>query len=381
MLNRHIISCLLLIVNTAAKFVEKTPGTGCPCSHLFSMRSMRLLPEICQHYNHRQYMKKIKTFPFFTVYLSFCRTLVLLAAFSMLLVSFKSAEASPVNRIVAHVNGESITLFDLEKRVEMFLGLFEDISLDELPPVQQEETRKHVLEQMINDILMRQEAERYQIEVRDREIQEHMERVKKNNNMSQEEFEQQLHAQGLSLEDYKDQIRDSMLRQRVMNIMVQRKTLVTSDRIKEYYEENIENFKQEKRVHLKVLVVPRVEEVESLLDKIKDGDYQFTEAAEKYSQGPAASEGGDIGMVRWDRMRPEWREALKDMQAGEISEPFAMQGQGVLLRIEEIHDEGAVPLEEVKEEIRDELFDKKLEKRFDEYIQGLRDRAVIDIRY
>ncbi len=326
-------------------------------------------------------MKKIKNSPFFSVYSSFCRTLVLFAVFSLVLVTFKSAEASPVNRIVAHVNGESITLFDLEKRVEMFLGLFDDISLDELPPPQREETRKHVLEQMINDILMRQEAERYQIEVRDREIQEHVERVKQDNNMSQEEFQRHLHAQGLSLEDYKKQIRDSMLRQRVMNIMVQRKTVVTSEQIKEYYEDNIENFKEERKVHLKVLLVPRVEEAEKLLEEIKNGVYQFREAAEKYSQGPAASEGGDIGLVRWDRMRPEWREALKNMQAGEISEPFAMQGQGVLLRVEEIHDEGAVPIEEVEEEIRDELFDKKLEKRFDEYIQGLRDRAVMEIRY
>ncbi len=326
-------------------------------------------------------MKKNKKSPFCKAYSFFNRTLILFAAVLLVIVSLKPAESSSVNRIVAHVNGESITLFDLEKRVEMFLGLFEDISLDELPPVQQEETRRHVLEQMINDILMRQEAERYQIEVRTREIQEHVERVKQNNNMSQEEFEQDLHAQGLSLEDYKEQIRDSMLRQRVMNIMVQRKTVVTSEQIKEYYEDNIENFKKERKVHLTVLVVPRVEEAESLLDKIKNGEYQFREAAEKYSQGPAASEGGDIGMVRWDRMRPEWREALKNMKADEISEPFAMQGQGVLLRIEEIHDEGAVPIEEVEEEIRDELFDKKLEKRFDEYIQGLRDRAVIDIRY
>jgi len=326
-------------------------------------------------------MKKNKNSPFFTVCSFLSRTLILLAAFSMLLVFPKSVEASSVNRIVAHVNGESITLFDLEKRVEMFLGLFEDISLEELPPMQQEETRRHVLEQMINDILMRQEAERYQIEVGNREIQEHIERVKQNNNMSQEEFEQHLRGQGLSLEDYKEQIRDSMLRQRVMNIMVQRKTVVTSDRIKEYYEDNIQDFKKERKVHLKVLVVPRVEEAESLLDKIENGEYQFAEAAENYSQGPAAAEGGDIGMVRWDRMRPEWREALKNMQAGEISEPFAMQGQGVLLRVEEIHDEGAVPLEEVEEEIREQLFDKMLEKRFDEYIQGLRDRAVIDIRY
>ncbi|WP_291318445.1 SurA N-terminal domain-containing protein [Desulfonatronospira sp.] len=311
----------------------------------------------------------------------FSRTLVLIAAFFLIFFSFKPAEASSVNRIVAHVNGESITLFDLEKRVEMFLGLFEDISLDKLPPAQQEETRKHVLEQMINDILMRQEAERYQIEVRSREIQEHIERVKQNNNMSQEELEQHLHVQGLSMDDYKKQIRDSMLRQRVMNIMVQRKTLVTRDQIKQYYEDNIQDFKKEKRVHLKVLVVPGVEEAESLLEKIRNGEYQFREAAEKYSQGPAASQGGDIGMVRWDRMSPEWREALKDMQEGDVSEPFAMQGQGVLLRIEEIQDEGAVPVEEVEDKIRDELFDEKLEKRFDEYIQGLRDRAVIDIRY
>ncbi|WP_291321324.1 SurA N-terminal domain-containing protein [Desulfonatronospira sp.] len=310
------------------------------------------------------------------------KALVLLLTFFFIALPFKTAWSStPVNRIVAHVNGESITLFDLEKRVEIFLGLFDDISLEDLPPHQRKETRKHVLEQMINDILMRQEAERFQIEVSDSEIQEHIERLKRNNNVSREEFKQHLQRQGMRLEDFEKQIRDSMLRQRVMNIMVRRKTIVTGGEIQEYYDKHQDDFQKQRKIHLKVLVVQQVEDASRILQAIRNGEYDFNQAAQKYSQGPAASEGGDLGMVRWDRLAPEWRDALKDLQAGEISEPFVMQGGGVLLKVREVSAEGSIPLEEVKDEIRNELFDIKLEKRFDEYIQGLRERAVIEVRY
>ncbi len=298
------------------------------------------------------------------------------------LIPLKSAQAgTAVNRIVAHVNGEAITLFDLQKRVEMFLGLFEDIELADLPPDQQKETKRHVLDQMINDILMRQEAERYQIQVSDRDIQEHIQRVQQDNNMDQEEFEKHLRMQGLTQDDYKRQIRDSMITQRVLGIMVRRKTVVTQDEIKEYFKANQENFQEEKKIHLQVIAVPDYDEAVRLLDRIQNGEYDFDSAAQKYSQGPAARDGGDLGLVRWDRLAPEWKEALKNLKPGEISEPFSVSGGGVLLMARDIQSERQIPLEEVKDDIRNKLFDDKLDQRFEEYIQGLRDRAVIEVRY
>ncbi len=286
-----------------------------------------------------------------------------------------------VNRIVAHVNGESITLYELQNRAEMFLGVLEGGSLEDLPPEQRNETKKHVLDQMINDILIRQEAQRYQIHVSDRDIDQHIQRVRENNNLDEEEFEERLGQQGLTLQDYKDQIRDSMLRQRVLNMMVQRKTMVTQEDIKEFYQANKEDFEQERKVHLQAIVVPKFEKAQELWDQIQDGEYTFEEAAQKYSQGTAAAQGGDMGFVRWDRLASEWKEVLKEIDPQEMSEPFATRGGGALLRVKEEHSAGVVPLEEVEDEIRDELFDQKLEKRFEEYIQGLREEAIIDIRY
>ncbi len=294
---------------------------------------------------------------------------------------YQAESRTTVNRIVAHVNGESITLFELQNRVEMFLGLFDDIDLDDLLPDQQMETKKHVLEQMINDILMRQEAGRYRIEVSSREISDHIQQVREGNNMNEQQFEEHLRRQGMDIQDFRQQVRDSLLRQRVLGLMVRRKTVVTQDEIKAFYEKNQSQYQREKKVSLQAIVLLEYDEAVRLLDQIKNGEYSFEEAAKKYSQGPAAQDGGDMGLVRWNRLAPEWHEALKNLEAGEISEPFAMRGGGVLLQVREILSSGNIPLEEVQEEIRNKLFEDKLDQRYEEYIQGLRDRAVISIRY
>ena len=296
--------------------------------------------------------------------------------------SLCQAEArTTVNRIVAHVNGDSITLLELQNRVEIFLGLFDNIDLDDLPPDQQRETKKHVLEQMINDILMRQEAERYRIEVSSREINDHIQQVREGNNMNEQQFEDHLRRQGMDMQDFRQQVRDSMLRQRVLGLMVRRKTVVTQDEIKAFYEKNQGQYQREKKVRLQAIVLSEYEEAVRLLDRIINDEYTFEEAARNYSQGPAAQDGGDMGLVRWNRLAPEWQEALKNLEAGEISEPFAMRGGGVLLQVGEIQSSGMIPLEEVQEDIRNKLFEDKLDQRYEEYIQGLRDRAVISIRY
>ncbi len=303
---------------------------------------------------------------------------------SLILVLFISAghvQPSPlVNRIVALVNGETITLLELQDRVRHFLGLFQDINIDDLSQAQLEQTQKQVLEQMVNDILLKQEAARFGIEVTDREIRNHINRLSAENNMSPEEFESHLKNQGLTLEAYKKQTRDTILRQRVLNLMVRRKVVVTLDEIETYYKDNISQFQEDKKVHLKVILVPELEQAIDLRDRITSGDKSFDQAAELFSQGPNPSQGGDLGFIEWKRLAPEWREALNDLEKGSLSQPFQVRGGGALIMLMDKTSGGDVPLSQVEDRIREELFDSKLDGRFEDYISGLRQRAVIDIR-
>lgn len=305
--------------------------------------------------------------------------------FSFLIVILFLA-ANPVwstsldNRIVALVDGETITLFELQARLRNLLGLFEDVDIDELPQDQLDHTRQQVLEQMINDILLKKEAEKYGIEVGTREIENHIREVRSENNLSLEEFEEHLENEGLTLDAYKKQISDSIIRQRVLSMMVRRKVMVTSDEIESFYKKYAGQYQEEKKISLQVILVPDVQQAASVREEITRGEITFDQAAANLSRGPNASEGGDIGTVSWKKLAPEWQQALDNLNAGEISRPFEVNGSGALLKLKETHSGDTVPLSDVQDKIREQIFNAKLDDRFEEYIQGLREKAVIDIR-
>ena len=285
-----------------------------------------------------------------------------------------------VNRIVAQVNGETITLTELQTRVKHFVGLFDDLSLDDLTEAQLKQTERQVLDQMITDILLKQEAGRFGIEVTKREIENHINQLSSDNNMSEEEFESHLQSEGLTREAFKEHTGDSILRQRVLSMMVRRKVLVTASEIENYYKENISQYQEDKKVHLKVIIMPDLEEAVRVREEIAGNKTGFDEAAARYSQGPNSSQGGDLGFIDWKRLAPEWRQALDNLEQGSLSEVFQVRGTAAMLKLEEIKSGGAVPLTEVEDKIREKLYETKLDRRFEDYIQGLRERAVIDIR-
>lgn len=285
-----------------------------------------------------------------------------------------------VNRIVAQVNGETITLLELQARVVNFLGMFQDIKIEELPEAQLEQAKRQVLDQMVNDILLRLEAEKYGIEVTDREIKNHIDRIISENNLSRKEFENHLQNEGLTLDVYKKQTRDSILRQRILSLMVRRKVLVTADEIQSYYDDNISQFQEDKKVHLKVIVMPDLESASRIRNQVSRGELSFDRAAAEFSQGPNSGQGGDLGVVDWKRLAPEWRQALEGLEPGDLSQAFEVRGTGAVLKLLEMKAGGVAPLSQVEEKIREKLFNDKLDRRFDEYIKGLQERAVIDIR-
>ncbi len=299
----------------------------------------------------------------------------------VIILSASHVNSSPVvNRIVALVNGETITLFELQERVRYLLGIFEDVDVADLPESQLKQTQRQILDQMINDILLKQEAEKFGIEVSRRDIQSHISRISSESNISEEEFDSHLHSLGLNREAYEKQAGDSILRQRVLNMMVRRKVLVTTEEIENYYRDNISQYQEDKKVHLKVIIVPELEKAVRIREDIIRGETSFDQAAHSFSAGPNPSEGGDLGFIEWKRLAPEWRQALDNLDQGSLSEAFQVRGSGALLMLKDKSSGGAVPLSEVEEKIREQLFESKLDQRFEDYINGLRERAVIEIR-
>ena len=295
----------------------------------------------------------------------------------MLLVS-NSGSAKMVNCIVAVVNGEVITLHELKTEVQGGVPGLEGKG----PENGQNSSaiQRRVLEAMINDTLLKQEAERFEIDVSGAEIDAQIEQIKKENNLSQAEFKQAVRDQGMTLDEYRQAMREEIMKSRVLSNMVRQKVVVGEDEMREYFKEHEDKYRQPQKVHLRIIIHPDRNRLKQVRQSIVSGKLSFADAARSVSQGPGADQGGELGEFAWKDLKPEWRGILEQLQPGDVSQVFSLQGNYAILALEQFTDEQTQSFDTVKEEIRQQLYARKLEKRYSEYMQGLREKAVIDVR-
>ena len=196
-----------------------------------------------------------------------------------------------------------------------------------------------------------------------------------------EEFQHQLQIQRTTEKDFRERIRSSILRNRLLANMVGRKVIVTKEEIADYYNQHKQTFMNNQKVRFAVIVYPPTENAEAQAARIRSGKLSFEQAARQVSVGPRAQEGGDVGVVDWNSLDPTWQDRLSQLKPGDVSGLFevnnGLKGQLKLLSMES--GDGQT-LEEATPQIERILREPKLQERFREYSEQLRKRAVVEIR-
>jgi peptidyl-prolyl cis-trans isomerase SurA len=301
--------------------------------------------------------------------------LVCLAAIAVV-----APRAEQINKIAAVVNGEMITFFDVQAQATPELMR---LGLDRNNPSQQEAVRKvhlQVLESMITDILMTQEAERWKITVQDSEVDNELRKYVQRSQLSQQEFERQLVQQGLSMDVMRDRVRKGILRHRLLALMIARKIVITQEDVKKYYDAHKSQFVTDRTVRLGLIIFAPTADAEGLAAKVRAGQTTFEQLAATDSIGPNHTSGGDIGTLKWTDLAPSWKEALDGLKAGEVSKVMQVEGRKAMLKLIEVSAGRSQSVEEATPEIENVLREPKMQERFVEYTKQLRDKAVIDIR-
>jgi len=285
-----------------------------------------------------------------------------------------------VDRIVAQVNGEIITLFDLNEQMKPILEQFKGRELADQEKAALITARKNVLEQMVQDILLKQQIDKLGVTVTETEILNEFESVKQRSKLSDEEFEAQLKLQGMTADDYKKRLGTDIQKHRLLGVMVKRKVVVSDEEVRQYFEEHKDKYKQDKKVELAVILVPAVDEAEIIRKGLADGGMTFEQAAAKYSKGPGAQQGGNIGTLDWSTIAPAWRDALEGVEPGGLSKVFELNGMGALLKLVSVTEGKTSELDdEMMKSIQQELYQQQLDARFREYMEQLRSQAVVEI--
>ena len=308
------------------------------------------------------------------------RVLAVLTLILFVLAAAPARAAEVVDRIVAVVNGEIVTLFDLNERLKPILEQFKDRQLSDADKQAIVKFKKDLLQKLIDDILLEQEIKKFNVTVSDVEVENQLQSFKEQNKLTEQTLAEQLKLEGLTRQEFSDKIRKDILRQRLLGVMVRRKVVVTSEEVKRYYEEHKQDFAKDRTVHLALILLPPNQSASALRERIAKGEISFAEAADAFTEGPGKGQGGDIGTLEWKSLAKAWRQALEGVASGQVSQPFVINGREALLSPRSLDSGDEQGLAAVETQIRDKIFADRLQERFGEYMDELRSKAVIDNR-
>ncbi len=218
-----------------------------------------------------------------------------------------SAASEVLDRIVAVVNEDIILLSELEERMAPYAQRIRQQGFD-LDKERQMlfNVRSEMLNRLVDEKLTDQEIKRNDIQVGEAEIDSTIERIKTANTFTDEDLRRFLEQDQMTMEQYREQIREQVLRTRLVNYQVKSKIVITEEEIRAYYDSHPEIYGGTLRYHLRNILmrVPNFasdaekqalsEQMQQIRSRIEAGE-SFADLARSYSQSPAAADGGDIG--------------------------------------------------------------------------------------
>ena len=300
--------------------------------------------------------------------------------FPVLAVAAGAPSSIQLNKIAAVVNGEIITLHELRSHVGPELirrGINPGTPGSEQAISQLMTT---ALNSMVDDILLQQEARRLNIAASDAEVDNELNMMIQRNQTTKEAFETALVAQGQTMSSLRERIRNNILTQRIIGVMIARKVVVTKEDIERYYTQHGHEFTADKSVDISFIVFPPSVDAEAITKKIHSRALSFEKAANDYSIGPQADKGGRLGFVSWIDLIPPLREVVANLEEGKVSQLFMVETYKALLLLNGSTPGRQMSLEEASQDIEQILREPLLQSRFEEYTRLLRGKAVIDIR-
>ncbi len=299
------------------------------------------------------------------------------AVFVWLVLWATNSSAEVINRIVATVDGEPITLHELR----VFGQLAGQRGMLMAPEGTANLSDRDLLEGLIMNKLVDKEVESQGLKAKEGDIDSYVERIKAQGSLTDEQFQEALAKQGMSMEDYRKQVSREIERALLINREIGSRVNVTPQDIERYYQEHADAYAKPEQVRVRHIFLPlssvaSPEEEQEVMKQIEDirkralAGEDFAVLADTYSRGPGAGQGGDLGYFKKGQMTKEIEDVAFTLKSGDISQPFRTDEGVHLLKVEEHMTAGQQELdEETTEEIKRKLYNEALRQRYERWFQ------------
>jgi peptidyl-prolyl cis-trans isomerase SurA len=290
-----------------------------------------------------------------------------------------------VNRILALVDGEPITMYELKDFAAGDARLRQALSAN----------HDEVLDLLITQHLINMEVQKQGIVVQDADVDRYIASIRERNKIDEQQLDAALAQQGLTRERYRAQVRDELQRAQLINREIRGKVSVSPEEIERYYREHdsdgghSEGTVTISQIFLKLPADASPEQVaavearaDKIYDELKDGA-DFAKVAERESEDGAAKSGGKLGSFKKGEMRDDLEAAVANLDPGEFSKPLRGSTGIHIVRLDErvgAPSAGKMP-EDKANEIKEQLYAKALEERYSRWLkEDLRQRHHVEIR-
>ncbi len=278
-------------------------------------------------------------------------------------------------RLAAVVNGETISAAELDAEVEAVARQYNIDLKGKDGPKQRAEIAKIMLDQLIDQRLIVQQARKMNAQATDAQVSAQLEEIKKNF-PTEAEFQSALAQRGMTLASLRDRIRTTVT---VQNILAKLSVPEPTDaEIATYFAAHRAEFDQAEQVHARHILVKTEREARLVLARLDRGD-RFEDLARQFSIDPGSkNSGGDLGFVGRGALVPEFEKAAFSLKPGQTSGIVKSQFGYHIIQVLEIKPgKPAALTPEVRAQIRTKLLGTAREKAFAAWLKQVRAEATI----
>ena len=293
-----------------------------------------------------------------------------------------------VEDVIVQVNDQIINRSDLERAEQQ---LQQDAQTAHATPEEIADRQKTLLRDLIDQQLLLSRGKELGINA-DAEVIRRLDDIRKQNKLdSMEDLEKAARQQGVSFEDFKANIKNSIISQQVVRDEVGRRLQLTQGAEQAYYEAHKAEFSQPEQVRLSEILVPTPEnatqeqidqakaKADGIAKQIKAGD-SFESIAKLVSGGQTAAQGGDLGLFKRGALAKVLEDQTFSLQPGQNTAPIRTRQGFVILKVTEHQAEGTPPLKNVEQQVQEAMYSEQMQPALRAYLTKLRENAFIDIK-
>ncbi len=304
-----------------------------------------------------------------------------------------------IEEIIVRVNNQIVTRTEFIRSKDQLKNDLRQQEPENADKVYSERERD-ILRDLIDQQLLIEKGKEMDINV-DTEVIKRLDEMRKQMNLeSMEDLEKAAQSQGTTLEDYKLNMKNGLITQKVIGQEVGRHLAISKEEMQQFYETHKQDFTQTEQVRLNELLVSTQKmgadgktpvepddatlkaaeaKAKDLMEQIRGGA-KFEDVAKKSSDGPTAAQGGGIGYFQRGQLSKDLEDKTFAMKVDDVSDVIRTKQGFVLLKVTEHTAAGLASMKEAEPKIQDAMYYQKLQPALRTYLTKLREDAYIDIK-